>query len=207
MRIVSRLALVVAVPAVLSFLAGCATGGGGAAYKGGRAYHIVAYKPHDQSMVQVKLSKGTQTVYVLEGDRLLMAAQANVGRGGAATPSGNFSIIEKNKTKRRVSEPDAGYPMAYWCEFAPAYGFHEGFVWSTPRTHGCVRMHREAAARLFALVKIGTPVHIAESFPEDAKYGKDVMRIDQSRDPNPPRSLLMSSEWFKDPPGPLLVDQ
>ena len=168
---------------------------------------MVAYKPHDYSEVKVKLSKGTQTVYVLEGDRLLMAAQANVGRGGAATPSGNFSIIEKNKTKRRVSEPDAGYPMAYWCEFAPAYGFHEGFVWSTPRTHGCVRMHREAAARLFALVKIGTPVHIAESFPEDAKHGKDVMRIDQSRDPDPPRSLLMSSAWFKDPPGPLLVEQ
>jgi len=97
--------------------------------------------------------------------------------------------------------------MAYWCAFAPAYGFHEGFVWSTPRTHGCVRMHREAAARLFALVRIGTPVHIGQFFPEDAKYAKDVVRIDQSRDPDPPRSLLMSSEWFKDPPGPLLVDQ
>src|SRR5256714_14569767 len=98
-------------------------------------------------MVQVKLSKGTQTVYVLEGDRLLMAAQANVGRGGAATPSGNFSLIEKNKTKRRGSEPDARYPMAYLGEFAPAYGFHEGFVWFPPRAHGCVRMHRAAAAR------------------------------------------------------------
>jgi hypothetical protein len=204
MRTVSRLAFL-AVPVALSFLTGCETGGVGVSSRG-RAYHVVAYKPHDQSMVQVKLSKGTQTVYVLEGDRLLMAAQANVGRGGAVTPSGNFSIINKDKTKRRISEPDAGYPMAYWCEFAPAYGFHEGFVWSTPRTHGCVRMHREAAARLYALVRIGTPVHIAESFPEDQKYAKDVMRIDQSRDPNPPRSLLMSSEWFKDPPGPLLVD-
>ena len=208
MKIVSRLAVVIAVPIALSFLTGCETGGtAGTAYRGGRAYHVVAYKPHDRSMVQVKLSKGSQTVYVLEGDRLLMAAQANVGRGGAETPSGNFSIINKDKTKRRVSEPDAGYPMAYWCEFAPAYGFHEGFVWSTPRTHGCVRMHREAAARLYALVTIGTPVHIAQSFPEDAKYGKDVMRIDQSRDPDPPRSLLMSSQWFKDPPGPLLIDQ
>src|SRR5437588_3160666 len=66
MRIVSRLAIVVALPVALSFLTGCeTTGGGGTAYRGGRAYHVVAYKPHDQSMVQVKLSKGTQTVYVL----------------------------------------------------------------------------------------------------------------------------------------------
>jgi len=206
MKIVSRLAIVVAVPAVLSFFTGCTTTGG-SAYRGGRAYHVVAYKPHDPSAVSVKLSTGTQTVYVMEGERLLMAAQANVGRAGAGTPSGHFHIEAKDKTKRRVSEPDAGYPMAYWCEFAPAYGFHEGFVWSSPRTHGCVRLHKEAAARLYALVRIGTPVDIASSQPEDAKYAKDVMRIDQSRDPDPPRSLMMSSEWFKDPPGPLLVDQ
>ena len=41
--------------------------------------------------------------------------------------------------------------MAYWCEFKPAYGFHEGFVHPYPHTHGCVRLHKEAAARLFAL--------------------------------------------------------
>jgi hypothetical protein len=205
MRIVSRLALL-AVPVALSFLTGCETGGLGTSTSS-RSYRVVAYKPHDPSKVRVKLSTGTQTVYVMEGDRLLMAAQANVGRGGASTPAGHFSIINKDKTKRRVSEPDAGYPMAYWCEFAPAYGFHEGFVWSSPRTHGCVRLHREAAARLYALVRIGTPVDIASSQPEDEKYARTVTRIDQSKDPNPPRSELMSSSWFKDPPGPLLIDQ
>ncbi|HEX4638728.1 MAG TPA: L,D-transpeptidase [Chthoniobacterales bacterium] len=205
MKFLSRLTFLT-VPVALAFLTGCATGGFGTASRG-RAYHVVAYKPHNPENVRVKLSTGSQTVYVMEGDRLLMAAQANVGRAGAGTPHGHFHIEAKNKTKRRVSEPDAGYPMAYWCEFAPAYGFHEGFVWSSPRTHGCVRLHREAAARLFALVRIGTPVDIESSLPEDDKYGKNVMRIDQSKDPDPPRSLLMSSEWFKDPPGPLLVDQ
>lgn len=170
------------------------------------AYHVTAHKPHDPSKVVVKLSLSTQIVYVMEGDRLLMAADANVGKPSAPTPKGNFTIIEKIKTKRRVSEPDAGYPMAYWCEFKPAYGFHEGFVHPYPHTHGCVRLHREAAARLFALVRIGTPVHIAASLPEDAKYGSQVQQLDQSRDPDPPRSQLMSSSWFKDPPGPLLTD-
>ena len=97
--------------------------------------------------------------------------------------------------------------MAYWCEFKPAYGFHEGFVWPVPHTHGCVRLHQEAAARLFALTRIGTPVDIASSLPEDQKYGNLVRRLDQSRDPDPPRSLMMSPSWFNDPPGPLLVDQ
>src|SRR4051812_4928140 len=85
-------------------------------------YHVTAYKPHDPSKVRVKLSTSTQHLYVMEGDRCLMATYANVGKPGTPTPSGHFTIINKDKTRRRQSEPDRGYPMAYWCEFAPAYG-------------------------------------------------------------------------------------
>lgn len=174
---------------------------------GGRAigsYSVKAYAPRNPDSVRVKVSTGTQNIYVLEGDRLLMAAQGCVGANGATQP-GNFRIMEKIKNKRRISQPDAGYPMAYWCAWKPAYGFHEGFVWSIPRTHGCIRMHREAAARFFALVKLGTPVNIASSQPEDAKYGHTVRKLDQRNDPDPPRSELMSASWFRDPAGPLLI--
>ena len=202
MRQVSGLILLAAGGSVL-LLTGCATGRVASA----SSYHVTAYKPHDPSNVRVKLSTSTQNLFVMEGDRLLMAVQANVGRPGASTPHGHFTIYSKQKERRRASEPDAGYPMAYWCEFAPAYGFHEGFVWPVPHTHGCVRLHREAAARLFALTRIGTPVIIESSLPEDKQYGNLVLRLDQSRDPDPPRSVLLSPSWFKDPPGPLLVDQ
>jgi hypothetical protein len=203
MRIVSRLFLAALGISSAVFLTSCGTtrtaGAGG-------NYHVVAHRPHDPSKVEVKLSLATQNLYVMEGDRLLMAVQGNVGKPGAATPTGDFHIYNKDKTRRRQSEPDRGYPMAYWCEFAPAYGFHEGFVHPVPHTHGCVRLHREAAARLFALTRIGTPVHIRQSLPEDSKYGSQVRRLDQSRDPDPPRTLMLSSAWFKNPPGPLLVD-
>ncbi len=169
-------------------------------------YHIVAHRPHDPSKVVVKLSLATQNVYVMEGDRLLMAAQGTVGKPGAATPTGNFTVFNKDRRHRRASEPDRGYPMAYWCEFKPAYGFHEGFVHPYPHSHGCIRLHREAAARLFALTRIGTSVHIASSLPEDAKFGSQVQKLDQSRDPDPPHSVMLSDSWFQDPPGPLLVD-
>jgi hypothetical protein len=202
MQIFMRVVLLFVLSGVL-MLASCET----SRVASGGAYHVTAYRPHDPSKVVVKLSTSTQNIYVMEGDRLLMAVQGNVGRPGAETPTGDFTIYNKDKTKRRQSEPDAGYPMAYWCEFKPAYGFHEGFVWSVPRTHGCVRLHREAAARLYALTRIGTPVHIRKSLPEDANYGKLVRKLDQSRDPDPPRSQMLSSSWFKDPPGPLLVDE
>ena len=170
-------------------------------------YTVKAYKPNNPDKVVVKLSLATQNVYVKEGDRLLMAVQGCVGTPKDPTPRGDFRITNKIKNKRRNSQPDAGYPMAYWCEFRTAYGFHEGFVHPHPRTHGCVRLHREAAARLFALVKVGTPVSIARTQPEDQQYGHLVRKLDQSKDPDPPRSYMMSSAWFKDPAGPLLITE
>lgn len=195
-----RLLQILCAAASLVLLSACATTGPSGSYR------VTAYKPHDPSKVRVKVSTSTQHVYVMEGDRLLMAVQGNVGKSGSLTPSGHFRITNKIKNKRRISQPDAGYPMAYWCEFLPAYGFHEGFVHPSPRTHGCIRLHKEAAARLFALVNVGTPVDIAQTQPEDSIYGSKVLRLDQSRDPDPPRSLLLSPAWFKDPAGPLLTD-
>jgi len=201
MQILSRIFFCLCASAAL-FLTSCGT----MSHVSSGNYSVIAHRPHDPSKVEVKLSLSTQNLYVMEGDRLLMAVQGNVGKPGAATPTGNYTIYNKEKNRRRASEPDRGYPMAYWCEFKPAYGFHEGFVHPYPHTHGCVRLHREAAARLFALARIGTPVHIANSLPEDAKFGSQVRKLDQSRDPDPPREKMMSASWFQDPPGPLLVD-
>src|SRR6478672_2159611 len=203
MRQLSRLFLCLCAPAAL-FLTSFGTMTTSSVSSGN--YHVVAHKPHDPSKVSVNASLSTQNVYVMEGDRLLMAAVTNVGKSDSPTPTGDYTIYNKEKKRRRASEPDAGYPMAYWQEFKPAYGFHEGFVHPYPHTHGCVRMHREAVARMFALTRIGTPVHIRQSLPEDSKYGSQVLKLDQSKDPDPPRSFMLSDAWFKDPPGPLLVD-
>ena len=211
-----RLLTLLAVTAGLALLGGCAGGPSLGAYK------VTAYKPHNPDNVRVKVSTSTQHIYVMEGDRCLMAVQGCVGEHGS-TPMGNHTVEAKIKTKRSGSfgfthdgrgadihmgqSVAVGYPMAYWVEFAPAYGFHCGFVWSIPRTHGCIRMHKEAAARFFQLTKIGTPVNISTTQPEDATIGKTVRRLDQRNDPDPPASLLMSERYFQDPPGPLLIEQ
>src|SRR5207244_13533909 len=103
MRHISGLILLAAGSSVL-VLTGCATR---TATVGGGNYHVTAYKPHDPSNVKVKLSTSTQNLFVMEGDRLLMAVQANVGRPGDSTPHGYFTIYSKQKESRRTREPDA----------------------------------------------------------------------------------------------------
>ena len=218
MRYVYRLILLCGVPLVLLFT-GCATGGHVSA---GGPYHVTAYKPNEPCKVRVLVSFSPENVYVMEGDRCLMAAAISVGMPNKPTPKGNFTIYSKQEHKRSGSygfsvQGDrvvpstgggagryVGYPMGYWCEFAPAYGFHQGFVHPSPRTHGCIRLKGEAAAKFFALVRIGTPVNIANTQPEDATIGSKVQRVDDSRTPDPDPHIMVSDAAFEKPSGPLL---
>lgn len=220
MRIISRLCLFTGL-AAFALLTSCST-----LSPTTKTYHVVAHKPHDPSKVRVLVSLSKENVYVMEGDRCLMAAATNIGTASHPTPKGHFRIFNKIKHKRsgsygfrvkgeniRPAEAGSnipgryvGYPMGYWCEFAPAYGFHQGFVHPVPRTHGCLRLHGEAAPKFFALVHEGTPVYIANTQPEDATIGPKVERVDDSKSPDPDPKLMVTSGAFQEPTGPLLVD-
>jgi lipoprotein-anchoring transpeptidase ErfK/SrfK len=219
MRHISRLIFLTAAGLLLLFTS-CETG----RIAGGKPYHVTAYRPHDPSAVRVKVSLAKENIYVMEGDRCLMAVACSVGIPAKPTPRGNFRIYAKQEEKRsgaygfrvqgsRIVPADAGasvpgryvgYPMGFWCEFAPGYGFHQGFVHPSPRTHGCIRLHGEAAPKFFALMRIGTPVNIATTQPEDATLASKVERVDDSKAPDPPASLMVTSGAFQKPSGPLL---
>jgi len=186
----------------------------------------VAYRPHNQANVRVKVSLSKQQVYVMEGDRPLLVAATCIGMPGKATPCGNFTVFNKNAHKRsgsygfyingsRVVAAEAGhgsgtyvgYPMLYWVEFSPSYGFHQGYVWPVPRTHGCLRLHKNVAPKFFALVREGTPVSVAHTQPEDQTIGLNVPRPHDFNDPDPDPAYLASSQVFADMTTPALVEQ
>ena len=148
------------------------------------SYHVTALKPHDPSKVVVKLSLSTQNVYVMEGDRLLMAVQGNVGKPGAPTPTGNFTIIDKDKTNAASASPmrairwhtgvSLGLPMdstkdlsilirtptaASGCIVKPPPGFSR---WPE-LVHRCISRTRfprtpSTAARYKSLIKAAIPI-------------------------------------------------
>lgn len=203
----------------LSLLGGCVTSTVGDP-------NPVAYKPRNPANVRVKVSLAKQQVYVLEGDRPLLVAATCVGIPGKATPCGNFTAYNKIARKRsgsygfymsggrivaaeagRGSGSYVGYPMPYWVEFAPAYGFHQGYVWPVPRTHGCLRLHKNVAPKFFALVREGTPINIARTQPEDETIGRNVPRPRDYNDPDPAAAIMVSGHAFEAPAGTLLVEQ
>lgn len=190
---------------------------GGCAQLSERAvYDQPAYKPHDPSKVVIKVSLKQQMVYVMEGKRPLLVTACCVGMVAHPTPKGNFSVTNKIRNKRsgeygfallkqaiipcEISNAHGhyvGYPMPYWVEFTPGYGFHLGWVWPVPKSHGCIRLHANDAGKFFELARLGTPVHIATTQPEDATLGANFKRPSDYNDPELPAALLTSQHYFE----------
>ena len=202
---------------VACLLGGCA---GTSNFSSG-TYHVDAYAPTSSSKVHVLVSLKAEMVYVMEGDRPLMVTPVSIGTPDHPTPTGHFTVTAKNPTKRSGeygfwvngndirpggagSPPGSGfsyvgYPMANWVEFAPGFGLHEGYVWPIPRSHGCLRLHKNASVKFFKLVQIGTPVTIAESLPEDDTIGRNVVHPSDYKDPDPPAAEMISPDYFNQP--------
>ena len=100
-----------------------------------------------------------------------------VGTAAYPTPTGNFSVIQKQKNPTWFPPdspwaaglgpvpPGSGNPLGTrWIgTSAPAIGMHgtpaSGSI-GTRASHGCIRMYIGDAERLYELVDIGTPVYI-----------------------------------------------
>src|SRR5260370_41160489 len=100
MKAVYRLNLLAAA-GLVSLLTGCETGR--LLTGGGGPYHLTAHRPNDPSAVRVKVSLSKQNVYVMEGDRCLMAVACSVGIANKPTPKGSFTIYSKQEHKRSGS--------------------------------------------------------------------------------------------------------
>jgi hypothetical protein len=182
------------------------------------AYDRPAKLPQNPNNVRVKVSLSKQRTYVMEGSELLLAMPVSVGAPGTTTPSGSFTVFNKVEKKRANSHGYAysnkqakksligskpsgwsfkGTPMPYWVEFKPNYGFHTGWVKHHPCTHGCIRLHENIAPKFYRLVKIGTPVSIAYSQPEDAGYSNIPLPPDAGPLPDYDSSMYVGDGYFK----------
>lgn len=173
----------------------------------------------DMSKVKIKVSLNHRAVYVFEGEEPRFVAAVAIGKPSDPTPTGKFKVQHKEVKKRsssygffvkdgqvvpgeRSKMPSGyryvGYPLPYWVYFSHGCGFHAGAVWPDPRTHGCLRLHKTVAEDFYQMVKVGTPVIIQNSLPEDATLGKNVPRPVDYAHPDSPPSVRASDAVFTD---------
>jgi hypothetical protein len=133
----------------------------------------------------IVISLSRQRVYLLLGGELAIDSPIASGRKEGWTPKGSFTVLEKDlnhKSNRygdlvdgegRVVRKNVtcavsggtfrGAPMKYFLRLTwEGVGMHAGFLPGYPASHGCIRLPREVAARLFKIVPTGTPVLVTD---------------------------------------------
>ena len=136
---------------------------------------------------RVIVSIGKQRAYLMTGDEIGIDSPISSGKRGHGTPTGSFSVLQKDKDHRSSIYGDykdskgrtvrggisaridsapsgthfVGAPMKWFMRLTwEGVGMHVGILPGYPASHGCIRMPEPAAAQFFSKVKIGTPVRV-----------------------------------------------
>ena len=112
--------------------------------------------------LQVIISIDRQTLRLFDQDGLVEQSTVSTGTGGFPTPTGIFSIIDKEKD--HFSNIYRGASMPYMQRLTMSgVALHSGIVTGRPASHGCVRLPHAYAIHLFRLTRLGARVIIADA--------------------------------------------
>lgn len=110
--------------------------------------------------VQLVVSLPDQRVTVYKGGKPIASSRVSTGKRGHRTPSGIFSIIQKNR--RHYSNIYRGAPMPYMQRITwSGIALHAGVVPGYPASHGCIRLPKPFARSLFSYTNKGAHVVVA----------------------------------------------
>ena len=139
--------------------------------------------------VHVVVSLPKQRAFLMIGDQIVIDSPISSGKRGHSSPTGNFSVLEKDPNHRsniygdfvdrsgRVvragisAKIDAapsgthyvGASMKWFMRLtAEGIGMHIGILPGYPASHGCIRMPSDGAKLFYDHVKVGTPVDVGD---------------------------------------------
>jgi len=146
--------------------------------------------------VLVIISLPDQRLYVYRNGVRIAASTCSTGKVGHATPTGVFKILQKDKNHHSSTYNNA--PMPYMNRLTwSGIALHAGQLPGYPASHGCVRLPKEFAERLFGVTKLGMTVVIADdkSQPEEVTHPGMVLGEYAAREFNAVDTAIKATEY------------
>ncbi len=114
----------------------------------------------DSLVAVISLASQRMIVYGAEG--VVAETRISSGTAGHRTPTGVFSVLQRNRFHR--SNIYSGAPMPYMQRLTwSGIALHEGVVPNYPASHGCIRMPAGFAPRMWSMGRIGMRVLVSPS--------------------------------------------
>lgn len=156
-----------------------------------------AFQPAAQSGaagVTILVSLPAQLAFVYRDGVLIAASTVSTGKGGKATPAGDYTILQKRVFHRSNLYSNAPMPFMQRLTW-DGIALHAGHLPGYPASHGCIRFPRAFAERLYAVTAIGTAVSVVNYEVVDPRVRRGAPRLPAERiaAAPPPRQGLQRS--------------
>jgi len=126
-----------------------------------------------QGPLQIVVNMGAQKVTLYSNGVRVAQGAVSTGVPGHPTPTGVFSVIEKDRYHH--SNLYSGAPMPFMQRITwSGVALHEGVVPGHPASHGCIRMVHDFAQKLWPITKLGVRVLVVRNdvVPHDFEHAK-----------------------------------
>jgi hypothetical protein len=149
-----------------------------------------------------------QLAYVYRNGVIIGASTVSTGKKGHETPTGVFTILQKNADHYSNLYNDA--PMPYMQRLTwDGVALHAGRLPGYPASHGCVRMPYDFAMKLFGETKTGLTVIVSDekTFPSTVAHPGLVAPVDATGAPVRALPLTGQIAWQPEaaPEGPVTI--
>jgi lipoprotein-anchoring transpeptidase ErfK/SrfK len=115
--------------------------------------------------VKVVVSLPQQKAYVFDDGDLIATSPVSTGKKGYETPVGTFRILQKKVHHRSNRYSNA--PMPYMQRLTwQGVALHAGSLPGYPASHGCIRLPRSFAKKLYKLTDYSTDVTVTRERPK-----------------------------------------
>jgi len=153
------------------------------------------------------ISLDEQRAYVYRNGLRIGVSTISTGKKGKETPTGVFTILQKQKVHRSTLYDDAPMPFMQRLTW-DGVALHAGNLPGYPASHGCVRLPYEFARRLYDVTNYGMTVVVASESTEHAQFAHPGFSSPATNQVQVPRlSRAHAYEWTPDksPDGPLTI--
>jgi lipoprotein-anchoring transpeptidase ErfK/SrfK len=103
----------------------------------------------------------TQRALLYRDGVAIAASTISTGSKGRETPTGNFTILQKEVVHRSRTYDDASMPYMQRLTWK-GVSMHAGHLPGYPASHGCIRLPPRFAKLLYGVTEIGTRVRIRD---------------------------------------------
>src|SRR5215510_1780593 len=139
-----------------------------AASRPARSSETAAPRDAGEALMAI-VSIKSQHVTIYDADGWILRAPVSSGTKGRETPSGVFTVLQKDKDHRSNLYDDAWMPNMLRITWS-GIALHGGPLPGYPASHGCIRMPYGFADKLFDKVKLGMRVIIAPNDAEPVEF-------------------------------------